>query len=127
VSDAAGAAGSEAAVEREDELVEPRWPVALALLLYIGITVAARIAQPNHESLGPHWLVPSIELALLAALVLADPPRVNRRGRWLRPASIVLVVSLVLVALTSTGILISDLITGGKVTESATALLTSGR
>ena len=39
-------------------LAEPRWPVALAILTFIAISVTLRIALPNRESLGPHWLVP---------------------------------------------------------------------
>ena len=68
----------------------------------------------------------SIELALLVALVAADPARVTRRHRWLRRASIALVVSLAVVAVLSTGILIADLIRGSRVTESASPLLASG-
>ena len=57
---------------RKDEqviLAEPRWPVALAILTFIAISVALRIALPNRESLGPRWLVPGIEFGLLACLV----------------------------------------------------------
>ena len=112
--------------EDEPPFTEQRWPVALAVSVYIGITVALRVAQPHREALGPPWLVPGIELAMLAALVAADPAHVEGRRRWLRPIAIALVFSLVVVALLSTGVLITDLIRGGKVTASASALLASG-
>lgn len=112
--------------EDESPFTEQRWPVALAVSVYIGITVALRVAQPHREALGPPWLVPGIELAMLAALVAADPAHVEGRRRWLRPIAIALVFSLVVVALLSTGVLITDLIRGGKVTASASALLASG-
>ena len=76
--------------------------------------------------MGPHWLVPSIEIALLVALVAADPAHVSGRRHWLRPLSIVLVLALAAAALLSTAVLITDLVRGGKVTDSATSLLSSG-
>jgi uncharacterized membrane protein len=106
--------------------VEPRWPVALALGFFIVITIVLRVAQPHRESLGPDWLVPSIEIALLVALVAADPAHLSGRRRWLRPLSIALVVLLGAAALLATGVLITELVQGGKVTESATSLLASG-
>ena len=53
--------------------VEPRWPIALALSSFIVVTVVLRVVEPERESLGPHWLVPGIEIALLVALIAAEP------------------------------------------------------
>lgn len=106
--------------------IEPRWPIALAISVYIAITITLRVVQPHRESLGPHWLVPGIELAMLAALIAADPAHVSGRRRWLRPISIALVLALLAVALVATGVLITDLIRGGKVTNEASSLLASG-
>jgi uncharacterized membrane protein len=110
----------------EPEFSEPRWPIALALLTFIAITIALRAAEPHRESLGPHWLVPGIEIALLVVLLASDPARVSRQRRWLRKVAIGLVIALLVVALLSAGVLIVDLIRGGKVTDSATSLLSSG-
>ena len=119
---------SEPPEEREpvEPFVEPRWPIALTLGSFIAITVVLRIVQPHRESLVSPWLVPSIEIALLLALLAADPARVSTRRRWLRPVSIALLGALVVVALVATGVLITELVRGGKVTESATSLLASG-
>jgi uncharacterized membrane protein len=106
--------------------IEPRWPVALAILSFVALTIAVRVAEPNRETLGPRWLVPGIEVAMLLALLAADPAHAARRRRWLRPIAIALVVALVAAALISTAVLISELIRGGKVTESADSLLASG-
>jgi uncharacterized membrane protein len=106
--------------------VEPRWPLALVVGFYLAISVTLRIAEPNRPSVGPHWLVPSIEAGLLLALVAADPSHVSRRARWLRHVGIVLILGLVAVTIISTTILIDDLITGGQATESASLLLSSG-
>jgi len=110
----------------EPEFSEPRWPIALALLTFIAITIVLRVAQPQRESLGPHWLVPGIEIALLVVLLASDPARVSRQRRWLRKVALGLVFALVVMALLSAGVLIVDLIRGGKVTDSATSLLASG-
>jgi hypothetical protein len=112
--------------DKEPVAVEPRWPIALAVLAFIAITVALRILEPDRESLGPTWLVPGIEIAMLGALLAADPARVAARASWLRRLSIALVLSLVVVAVSSTAVLISDLIRGATVAESAGPLLTSG-
>jgi len=109
-----------------ERFIEPRWPVAVTLGGFIVITVVLRVAQPHRESLGPPWLVPSIEVALLVALIAADPSQLGRRRRWLRPVAIGLVFALAATAAVSTAVLISDLVRGGKVTESATSLLASG-
>lgn len=106
--------------------VESRWPIALAVSVFVGITVALRVLQPHRETLGPRWLVPGIEIAMLVMLVVADPTRVAGRRRWLRRVSIALVVSLAAVVLVSTVVLITDLIEGGSVTKSAGSLLASG-
>ena len=107
-------------------VVEPRWPVALALGSFIVITIVLRVAEPERESIGPHWLVPSIEIALLLALLAANPAELSHRRRWLRPLSIGLLTSLMVVTLVATAVLITQLIQGGKVTNSATSLLASG-
>ena len=40
---------------------------------FIVLTIVLRIAEPERESLGPHWLAPAIEVGLLLALVAANP------------------------------------------------------
>jgi hypothetical protein len=106
--------------------VEPRWPIVLTLGVFVALTIVLRVVEPKREGLGPHWLVPAIEIALLAVIAAADPARVSGRRRWFRRVSIALVSLLTLVALISTGVLITDLVRGGSVTESATSLLASG-
>jgi hypothetical protein len=106
--------------------VEPRWPIVLTLGVFVALTIVLRVVEPKREGLGPHWLVPAIEIALLVVIAAADPARVSGRRRWFRRVSIALVSLLTLVALISTGVLITDLVRGGSVTESATSLLASG-
>jgi hypothetical protein len=110
----------------DDQYSEPRWQLALALGGFIVITIVLRIAGPQHESLGPTWVVPALEIGLLALLLAADPGHISGRRRWLRTTSIILVGLLAVVVLTATGKLIVELIQGGKVTNQATSLLASG-
>jgi hypothetical protein len=112
--------------DAEPVAVEPRWPIALTISAFIAITIVLRILEPHREKLGPVWLVPSLEIGMLVALIAADPARLQQRARWLRRVSIALVVLLAVVAILSTTVLITDLIKGGKVTESASSLLASG-
>ncbi|HEX4908221.1 MAG TPA: hypothetical protein VFW32_06490 [Actinomycetes bacterium] len=101
---------------------EARWPAAGAVLAAIGLT----FLLPDGERVGPGWLLPAIEVALLAAIVAGDPGRINRRSRLLRGLSIALVAVLVLGALSSTLLLIDALIHGGPETNSADTLLSAG-
>jgi hypothetical protein len=120
------AAAEPSPTDDEPIVIEPRWPIAVALASFIAITVVLRIVEPQRESLGPDWLVPSIEVALLVALIAANPAHVVGRARWLRPLSITLIGLLAVIAMVSNVILITDLVKGSKVTESATSLLASG-
>ena len=110
----------------EQVFVESRWPIALTVAAFIALQITLRIVEPHREALGPPWLVPGIEIAMLVALIAADPARVSRRARWLRRLSRALVVLLAVVAVVSTAVLINDLIRGEQVTDEAGSLLASG-
>ena len=110
----------------EPVFIEPRWPIALALSFYIALTVVLRVTEATREALGPVWLVPGIEIALLVALIAANPADLVGRGRWLRPVSITLLGLLAVVATVANVVLVNDLVTGSRMTLSATSLLASG-
>jgi uncharacterized membrane protein len=116
----------DAGVRDAPGFVEPRWPVALSIATFIAITVVLHFAVPERESLGPAWLVPTVELLMLCTLLAADPTRIVERRWWLRRFSLTLVFILAAAVGASTVKLIVDLIGGGGVTDSATPLLASG-
>ena len=117
---------AQARSDEEVVFLESRWPVAAAVAVFIAITITLRIVEPDRESLGTPWLVPALEIALLVALVAADPAHVKPRARWLRRLSRALILIMAVAAVISTVILIADLIRGEAVTESADLLLSSG-
>jgi hypothetical protein len=107
----------------EDLVVgEPRWPMASAVIAAVVLTVL----MPDDLRLGPNWLLPVIVCALLVALIIGDPGRIDRRTAQLRALSVGLISVLVLSALWATMLLVSHLINGGKETDSADALLEAG-
>jgi uncharacterized membrane protein len=120
--------GEDPASTVDDQRVrgEPRWPLAAVLGTFIVVTIALRFAVPRSESIRPRWLVPTLEVALLACLIAANPADVVRRSRWLRPTAIALIVALTIVILVADVVLIVDLIEGAPVTQDATTLLASG-
>src|SRR5262245_28936205 len=96
--------------------------MALAVLVAIVLTTLVP-ASLRH---GPGWLAPLVEGVLLVVVVIGDPGRINRRSNAMRLLSIALVAALLLTSLSFTAQLVSDLITGGPVTNSASELLRAG-
>ena len=106
--------------------MEPRWPLALVLGGFIAITIVLNILVPDRARFGPRGVVPAIEVGLLLALLAADPTAIARRTRWLRPLAITLISTLLVVVVAADAKLITDIIRGAKVTQSAAGLLASG-
>jgi hypothetical protein len=109
----------------EGGIGESRWPPAATLLAFMVINVCLRIWLPNAAAIRLPWLLPAIEVLLLAAVLVGHPGGVvsHRRLRWL---SVALVVVLVVAALWATAVLVYDLINGLGVTNSPAELLASG-
>lgn len=97
-------------------------PVTLTVL----VSMALPFLLPEKLSLGPAWLIPLLVGALLIALAIGDPGRIDRRSRILRILSIGLVLLLILQSGWSTTQLVLDLIHGGPETNDATLLFTTG-
>lgn len=114
--------------EDDVELIagEPRWPILVAVGSFIALTVVIRITVPQRESVGPHWLVPALEIALLVALLVANQAQEDRRAEWARPAAIALIVATACMAILSDIVLIIQLVQGSAAVQSASSLLASG-
>ena len=113
-------------VEAGESIGEPRWPPAAALVLYMALNIGIRLWLPGQSAVRVPWLVPAVEVVLLAALVVGNPGRLAGRTRWARRVVLALVVALVIAALWATVLLVYDLVKGRGVTNHATELLASG-
>ena len=100
---------------------EPRWPVALTVLVAVGL----QLAVPDRLVLHPIWLLPGIEVVLLLALIAANPLRINRDHPWVRMASLALVAVATFANVWTAGHLITGLLRGTE-TEGAAQLLMYG-
>ena len=125
-SEAGAASQIPAEVPSQDSIGESRWPPAAALVLYMAFTVAVRVWLPGQAAVRLVWLVPSLEAALLVALVAGHPAQLARRTPWVRRIAVAIVIVLVAAALWATAFLVYDLIKGHGVSKSAGQLLASG-
>ena len=99
---------------------EPRWPASLAvtaaLLLYVTL--------PGELTVGPAWVIPALEGALLVPLTLRAPYRHREEARLIRLASLVLIALVNLANVASLGLLVHVVLSG--VVVSGRQLIFSG-
>ena len=100
---------------------ENRIPVAVAILA----AVALQLSVPDKYTLGPRWLIPALEVVLLAVLVVINPIRLSRSTTFGRYASLAMVVAITLDNGFSAGFLDKAILTGAA-SDDAPALLGSG-
>jgi uncharacterized membrane protein len=101
---------------------ERRWPMATAVL----VTITLQVITPHDGRLSWWWAFPVIELAALAAVVLRDPGRIDRRTRAARRATIALIVLLTIGTLGGLVVLILDIVDPAYAGVAPTALLGRG-
>ncbi len=99
---------------------EPRWPVTLTVVVAIGL----QLLLPNRLS-ALRYVLPVLECALLAGLIIANPVRIERRSRFVAAASIVLTL-LITAANAVSAVLLVRAILEGKANEGPLPLLGSG-
>jgi uncharacterized membrane protein len=100
---------------------EHRWPMAVAVLT----AVVLQVVLPRNEVVSFWWLFPVVEVVMLAALIVADPGRIDRRSRTLRRMTILLIAVMTAANTTSGIVLIHDILAGLR-GETATILLGRG-
>jgi len=125
---ASEAAPAVATAEASDaqSIGEPRWPPALALVVFMALNIALRVWLPSQSAVRITWLLPAVEGVLLLVLLVGHPARLARRTPWVRRIVLALVIVLVLAALWETALLVYDLIKGTGVTQSPQRLLATG-
>jgi len=63
---------------------ERRWPATLTVVVILGLA----LAMPAPVARGPRWLIPAVEVALLAPILINNPVRLTRDSVWLRRSAI---------------------------------------
>jgi uncharacterized membrane protein len=100
---------------------ESRWPVAGAMV----VAIALQLALPDRLTLVSRWMLPSLEAALLLALIAANPTRLNRESTLLRIGSLTLTALVSLANAWAAVVLATDLV-AGRAGEEAGPLLSTG-
>ena len=102
---------------------ERRWPVTLTVI----VAIILQLLLPPHltEPL-PRALLPALEGALLIGLSIANPVRIERRGKPVRVASIVLILLMTIANAASAVLLIHAILRGPPPVTAAGPLLASG-
>jgi uncharacterized membrane protein len=100
---------------------ERRWPVTLSVIAAIVLQI---LLPPQFTHL-PRPVLPALEGALLIGLSIANPVRIERRGRVVRAASIVLIL-LITIANAASAVLLIRAILEGKAGSHAAPLLATG-
>jgi uncharacterized membrane protein len=101
---------------------EPRWPVAIAVLVAIGL----QLSVPSRLAIQPRWLLPVLEAAILALLIVANPRRISTRHPWVRPLSLILVGLATLANVYSAARLILNLVHGREGERAGPLLIIGG-
>jgi uncharacterized membrane protein len=103
-------------LQREAEIVaariergDPYWPAQLT----VGVVIALNLALSAQVTVGPAWLVPSVGVVLLVALVWISPSRATARMRRVRRLALAVTGLVSLANVVSLGLLINYLVGGG--------------
>jgi len=99
------------------------WPVALAIV----VAAFLHVALPAKYRVDPAWVVPAVLLALLAALIIGDPGRIDQQKTWLRIVTGAVIAFVTAANLLAAIHLIHDILTNNKLyANNATGLLAAG-
>ncbi|MCX2753605.1 MULTISPECIES: DUF1345 domain-containing protein [unclassified Gordonia (in: high G+C Gram-positive bacteria)] len=101
---------------------EQRWTASAFVL----VAMAIPFLLPARYAAGTAWLLPAIEGLVLLTLIVVDPGRIDRPGRWVRSLSVGLVVAIAAGAAWGAGRLVWDLLHGDPQTAAANQLLVAG-
>jgi uncharacterized membrane protein len=99
---------------------EPRWPASLAVLA----ALVLYMTLPEKLTIGPGWVIPVLEGALLIPLTVTAPYRHREEVRLIRFASLLLIALVNLANVVSLALLVHVVLSGGLV--SGRTLIFSG-
>ena len=87
---------------------EPRWPASLALIA----ALVLYLTLPERLTIGPGWIIPALEAALLIALMVTAPYRHPEEVRLVRFSSLLLIGLINLANVTSLALLVHVVLSG---------------
>ena len=99
---------------------DPLWPAQVS----VAAAIALNLALTEKVSVGPTWLLPSVEGVLLAALVVIAPSRAATHSSRLRRFALGVIGLVSLANIVSLGLLVHYLVNGGR--AGGHALILSG-
>ncbi len=86
------------------------WPVALAIVVVVGL----HVVLPARYRVQPAWVLPVVLLTLLAVMIVGDPGRIDRQKTWLRVLMGVIIALLTVANLLAAVRLVVDILTNNK-------------
>jgi uncharacterized membrane protein len=90
---------------------DPLWPAQLA----VAVAIALNFGLSEKLTLGPNWLLPSVEAVLLLALVVVAPSRATDHERSRRRLALTVIGLVSLTNVVTLGLLVHFLVNGGRI------------
>ena len=100
---------------------EPRWPASLALVA----AATLNFVLPGKFTLGPPWLVPILEMAILIPLYISSPVRRADESRWQSIFANILIGIANIANIASLVLLVKQIVFNAKVTTGPELLYSS--
>jgi uncharacterized membrane protein len=89
---------------------EPRWPASAAIL----VAIALYWALPGRYTIGPHWVMPTLELIILLPISISSPHRSAHEGPLLQGLATAMIAIVNIANLCSLMLLVNILLFHGK-------------
>jgi uncharacterized membrane protein len=106
---------------RRRRLAEPRWPMALAVI----VAAALQLVLPHRRFIHPTWLAPVLEVVLLLVIIILDPGRIDKRSMWPRALTMALIAVMTISNISAVIGLVVGILENDK-QDTATRLLAVG-
>ncbi len=94
----------------ETDWLEPLWPARISII----VIIALQIALSEHLTLGPNWLLPALELAMLIPLAFAPRDHTVGKHRSIRVGAIILIAVVNVSNVISLAFLVNSMLHGSK-------------
>ncbi|WP_405883187.1 hypothetical protein OG762_34310 [Streptomyces sp. NBC_01136] len=101
---------------------EPRWAVIAVIL----VAVAIQLMLLHRLAFQPYWVLPALELVMLAGVIAGNPRRVEPRTRWLRLLGLALMCVISLANGWAAVRLVAGLVNGTEGKDAGPLLLSGG-